>query len=77
MYGNVVTTSAARVTLTIASGNGTLACTPVSAVNGVATFVGCSITANFQFRQTQLAFTLQAAATGLTSTTSGSFEVEN
>ena len=44
--GNVVTTSSASVSLSIASGTGTLDCTtnPVTAVSGVATFAGCKIT---------------------------------
>ena len=44
--GTLVTSSSASVTLSIASGTGTLNCTtnPVTAVSGVATFAGCEIT---------------------------------
>jgi hypothetical protein len=70
--GDVVTTSTASVTLAIASGTGTLACTtnPVTAVAGVATFAGCKVTLG-----TEGAFTLSATASGLTSATSSAFTV--
>jgi hypothetical protein len=68
-FGNVVTSSSASITLS--SSAGTLACTsanPLTAVNGVATFVGCKVT----LTPTQ-SMTLGAAASGLTSATSNSF----
>ncbi|HEV3329142.1 MAG TPA: fibronectin type III domain-containing protein, partial [Acidimicrobiales bacterium] len=70
--GDVVTTSSAPVTLAIASGSGTLACTsnPVTSSSGVAIFAGCAITLG-----TQGSFTLSAASTGLTTATSSSFTV--
>jgi hypothetical protein len=70
--GDVVTTSVAPVTLAIASGTGTLTCTtnPLTAVAGVATFVACKVTLG-----TQGAFTLSAAASGLSTATSNSFAV--
>jgi hypothetical protein len=58
---NVVTTSAASVTLAINTGTGALACTtnPVTASSGVATFAGCNLTLAGSY-------TLKATATGLT-----------
>ena len=69
--GTVVTSSSASVTLSIASGTGTLNCTtnPVTAVSGIATFAGCEITG------TAGNFTLSATSTGLTTATSGSFSL--
>ena len=63
--GNTINGTGPAVTLAVASGSGTLACTtnPVTASSGVAAFVGCSITG------TAGAFTLVATATGLTSVT--------
>ena len=65
--GNTVASSA-HVTLAIASGTGTLACTtnPVTAASGIATFANCSITG------TAGTFTLIASAAGLTSATTSS-----
>ena len=70
--GNVVTIATNPVTLAIATGTGTLNCTtnPVTPVNGVATFAGCSITLG-----TAGNFTLSATATGLTSATSSTVTV--
>jgi hypothetical protein len=71
--GNAVVTSSASVGLTrnqVGSARGTLTgCTSnVTAINGVATFSGCALTVT-----TDGAFTLTAAATGLTSATSNNF----
>ena len=65
--GNTVAASA-NVTLAIASGTGTLACTanPVTATSGIAAFANCSITG------TAGAFTLTASAAGLISATTSS-----
>ena len=70
--GDLVTTATNQVTLTIKTGSGTLGgCTgAVTASGGIATFNNCKITLG-----TQGSFTLQAAATGLTSVTSSSFTV--
>ncbi len=70
--GNVVTTSTAPVTLAIANnpGGGNLTCTtnPVNASGGVATF-SCSI------NKTGNGYTLTATSTGLTSVTTGGFNI--
>ena len=72
--GNLVTTNASNVTLSIHSqpGSGaTLSCTPnpVTASGGVANFAGCKITG------TTGSYTLTAAATGLTGATSNAFNI--
>ena len=69
--GNVVTSPSASVTLSIASGAGTLGCTtnPLTTTSGVATFAGCEITG------TAANYTLSATSTGLTSATSGSISI--
>ncbi len=72
--GTVVTGNTSAVTLSIASqpGSGaTLACAanPVTATAGVASFSGCEITGEAG------TYTLQAAGSGLTSATSGTFSV--
>ena len=68
--GNIVTNSAASVTLTLATGTGTLANAIVGAASGVTTFNALTVTAlaasNFSFA---------AAASGLTSATSNQFAV--
>ncbi len=74
--GNTVTSSAASVTLAIATqpGSGsTLTCTsnPLAASSGIVSFAGCHITIG----TTAGAFTLKATATGLTAGTSASFTV--
>ena len=63
--GNTVTDSNASVTLAVASGAGTLACTanPVQAAIGVATFAGCVLTGTLGD------YTLTASASGLTDAT--------
>jgi hypothetical protein len=66
--GNLVTTSTASVTASIASGGGTLVGTStVAAVGGVATFVGLSVSGTAGDR------TLTFSSPGLTSLTSGTF----
>jgi hypothetical protein len=66
---NTVTTSSASVTISVASGSGTLNGTAtVAATNGIATFSGLSITGTG-------AHTLSVASSGLTSATSSSFNV--
>ena len=67
--GNTATGSSAAVTLAVASGTGTLACTtnPQTATSGIATFAGCKLTG------TVGNFTLTASSTGLTSATTSSF----
>ena len=66
--GNVVTSSTATVTASIASGGGTLGgATAVAAIGGVATFAGLSITGSAGPR------TLTFAAPGLASATSAEF----
>ena len=71
--GNTVTTSSASVTLAIGAnpGGGALTCTtnPLAASSGVATFAGCKIS------KTGIGYTLTASATGLTSATSATFNV--
>jgi trimeric autotransporter adhesin len=71
--GDVVTTSAASITLAIGTnpGGGTLTCTtnPLAATNGVSTFAGCSITTAGNN------YTLKATATGLTTATSSTFNL--
>jgi uncharacterized repeat protein (TIGR03803 family) len=68
-YGNVVTTNTSNVTLSIASGPGSLGGTlTVAAVNGVATFSNLSIT-------TTGSYTIKAADGALTTATSSSFTV--
>jgi hypothetical protein len=69
-FGNVVTSSAASVTVALPTGTtATLAGTKtVTAVSGVATFAGLSIAKTGSY-------TLSAAATGLTSATSGQFTI--
>ncbi len=70
--GNVVTTSAAPITLAIGTnpGGGTLSCTtnPINASSGVSTF-SCSI------NKTGAGYTLTATSTGLTSVTTGTFNI--
>ncbi|MBI2917725.1 MAG: hypothetical protein HYY01_06990 [Chloroflexi bacterium] len=71
-YGNTDTTSTASITLAIGTnpGSGTLSGTAtVSAVAGVATFSGLSIDNN------GTGYTLVASSSGLTSATSGAFNV--
>ena len=70
--GNVVTSSSASVSLSIASGTGTLNCTtnPVTATSGVATFAGCEITGTAGTN-----FSLSATSTGLTGDTSNTFTI--
>ena len=73
--GNTVTSSSVSITLTITSGTGTsgatLSCTanPKSASSGVDAFAGCSI------NKSGTGYTLTAAASGLTSATSGTFNI--
>jgi len=72
--GATVTTSTATVALSLGAnpGGGTLSCTgglSKAAVNGVATFSGCAITA------VGVGYMLLAASTGLTSATSSPFDV--
>jgi hypothetical protein len=71
--GNIVTTSAAPVTLAIGTnpGVGALSCTanPQSAVSGVATFAGCNI------NLVGNGYTLTATSSGLTSATSSGFNI--
>ena len=74
-YGNTVTSSAASVTLAITAGTGTsgavLTCTtnPRTATVGVAIFAGCKI------NKSGTGYTLNATATGLTSTVSAAFDI--
>ena len=71
--GDVVTASAASITLAIGTnpGGGTLTCTtnPLAVTNGVSTFAGCSITTAGNN------YTLKATATGLTTATSSTFNL--
>lgn len=70
--GNVVTTSSATVTITIANnpGGGTLSGTAsVAAVSGVATF------SNLSINKAGVGYTLSAASSGLLSATSTSFNI--
>lgn len=68
--GNVVTASAAAVTVAIASGGGALAgTTTVNAAGGVATFTDLSLTGTVGAR------TLAFASTGLTAVSSGAFNL--
>lgn len=62
--GNTVPSYTTAVTLALASGSGTLTCTtnPVTPVNGVATFAGCSVTGLGSF-------TLKATSGSFTNTT--------
>jgi len=62
--GNTVTTFATGVTMAIATGTGTLACTtnPVTPSSGVATFAGCSL-------DKATTYTLKATSGALNSTT--------
>ncbi len=72
VYGNTVATAANSVTLSMNNnpGGGTLSGTAtLAAVAGVATFSGLSI------NREGLGYTLQAAASGLTSATSSSFNI--
>lgn len=67
--GNVVTTATNSITVSLASGTGTLGGTlTATAVSGVATFPGLTVSAAGTF-------TMGAATTGLTSATSGSFAI--
>ena len=68
--GNVVTSSSASISLTPSSGS--LGCTtnPLNATSGVATFAGCSLAGT-----AGSGYSLSAAATGLTTATSGSFSL--
>lgn len=71
-YGNTVTTASNNVTLSISNnpGGGALSGTAtVAASSGVATFSGLSI------NREGVGYTLQAAASGLTSATSSSFNI--
>ena len=70
--GNVVTSSSASISLSIASGTGTLNCTtnPLTATSGVATFAGCEITGTAGTN-----FSLSATSTGLTGDTSNTFTI--
>jgi type II secretory pathway pseudopilin PulG len=70
--GDLVTTSAAAVTLAINTGTGTLACTtnPVTSSSGTAAFAGCKIALG-----TQGSFTLKVTSGSLTFATSTSFTV--
>ena len=70
--GNVASGSSGSITLAVATGTGTLACTsnPVATSSGVATFAGCKITLG-----TDGSFSLRASATGYDSTTSVTFTV--
>lgn len=74
-FGNAVTASTASVTLAIASGpgSGILTCTanPLAASAGVATFAACKITGTAAAG----AYTLSAAAAGLSSATSSTFTI--
>ncbi|MEI7860357.1 MAG: hypothetical protein WCI26_11085, partial [Acidimicrobiales bacterium] len=67
--GNTVTGSSASVTLAVATGSGSLACTDISvtATNGIATFAGCKITG------TVGSYTLTATSGSLASATTDSF----
>jgi len=67
--GNTVTDSSANVTLAVATGSGTLACTDASVTptNGIATFAGCKITG------TVGSYTLTATSGSLASATTDSF----
>jgi len=67
--GNTVTDSSANVSLAVATGSGTLACTDISvtATNGIATFAGCKITG------TVGSYTLTATSGSLASATTDSF----
>ena len=67
----VVTTASAPITLSVASGSGTVACTtnPVTASSGVATFAGCAITGIAG------SFTLSAVSTSLTIGSSTNFTI--
>ena len=71
--GNVVTNSAASVTLALGTNpGGTLACTggdSLAATNGVATFAGCKITGQLG------SYTLTASAPGLTGPASTAFNI--
>ena len=71
--GNTVTSSSASIQLAIATNpsSGTLTCTtnPQSATSGADTFAGCSI------NKTGTGFTLTATSSGLTSATSGTFNI--
>ena len=69
--GDTVNGSTASITLAIGIGSGTLTCTsnPLSATAGVATFTGCKI------NKLGTGDTLTAASTGLTTATSGTFNV--
>ena len=70
--GNVATGSSSSITLAIASGTGTLACTsnPLATSSGVASFAGCKITLG-----TDGSFSLRASASGFTAVTSATFTV--
>ena len=69
--GSVDASSQVPVKLAIASGSGSLSCAanPVTAVNGVATFSGCSISGSAGL------FELSATASGTSSSTSAKFAV--
>ncbi len=71
--GNIVTTATNSITLALGTNpGGALACTggnTLAATNGVATFAGCQITGKIG------TYTLTAAATGLTGTTSNTFAI--
>src|SRR5208283_5221657 len=72
--GNTVTSSAASITLAIATQPGSgaaLACTtnPLAASSGVASFAGCKITGKAG------SYTLSATSAGLTSATTNSFTI--
>jgi hypothetical protein len=72
VFGNVVTTSSATVTLTLGAnpGGATLGgTTSVAAVNGIATF------SNLTLNKAGTGYTLVAASTGLTSATSSTFNI--
>ena len=68
--GNVVTTATNTITMGIGTGSGTLAGTmSMAAVSGVATF------SNLSINLVGTGYTLAASATGLTSATSGAFNI--
>jgi type II secretory pathway pseudopilin PulG len=68
-YGNIVNTSSASITLAISSGSLTCTTNPLAASSGSASFSGCEGSAYGN------GLTLTASSTGLSSTTSASFNI--
>ena len=68
--GNILTSAADAVTLSVVSGSGTLACTtnPLAASYGIATFSGCNLS-------TAGTYILRATASGYTSADTGSIVI--